>query len=197
MAGPMAERLPPAPVEVARYFLQRRSRIAELAAEDIHSGERLWAEICGVPYIETRVMSRDEAARLDDPFREGAKYGPVGQLSNCRGCGLKFESRGLRFCPDCYSALGDPAERTAASAAERSVRKQTCRQCGGDLPRYGAGARKRMVTAVFCSPVCKARARRQRHRVPANRPSGATLPGAGLPGTKTALASSQRGSGRG
>jgi hypothetical protein len=103
--------LPPLPWAAAAYFRRRQSAIAELSKADIASNERLWAEESrGVPLAETPILSRDEAARLDDPFKD-CRFGPVGQFTACRGCGLTFESRGLKLCPDCYPALGDPVER--------------------------------------------------------------------------------------
>jgi hypothetical protein len=109
-------------------------------------------------------------ARRDDPFADRPRFGPVGQFIACAGCGLRFESRGLRYCPDCYLVLGDPVERKTPSAAARAVRKQVCQGCGGDLPAYLANGRNARQATVFCSDACRARAHRSRTRVTDNRP---------------------------
>jgi hypothetical protein len=101
---------------------------------------------------------KSEQARRDDPFRlYPERIGPVGQLRGCDGCGLTFESRGLRLCPDCYLALGDKDDlrRYGPSVAERPVRRATCPICGGDLPMRAAGGKK--SRAIFCSGRCQRR----------------------------------------
>src|SRR5580700_10856597 len=83
--------------------------------------------------------TRDEQERRDDPFANRSHFGLSGVFTSCPGCGGKFESRGLRFCPDCYPTLGDKADIKKygnQSAAGRCVKRATCPECGGDVPAY-------------------------------------------------------------
>jgi hypothetical protein len=117
-----------------------------------------------VEYLAAGHPDKAAQARLDDPFADRTRFGPVGQFTICRGCGLTFESRGLRLCSDCYAVLGDPVERRVVSGADRPVRKQGCRVCGGDLPVYRPDGRKKQATSLYCSVACRSRAQRQRCR---------------------------------
>ena len=124
-----------------------------------------------VEFLAAGVPSVADRERLDDPLRR-LSLGQFGQFISCQGCGLTFESRGLRLCPDCCLVLGDPVERKVPSAAGRPVRKQTCLHCGGDLPAYRPDGRKVQGSVVFCSVRCRSRAQRRRQtdeafRVPA------------------------------
>jgi ribosomal protein L40E len=138
-----------------------------------------YGECCSarcVAYLAAGYPDKAAQARRDHPFADRTRFGPVGQFTRCRGCGLTFESRGLRLCPDCYAVLGDPVERKVSSIADRPVRKQVCRQCGGALPAYRASGRRKLATALYCSPVCKRRAKRQRRLTPSF--AAAATPGA-------------------
>jgi hypothetical protein len=121
------------------------------------------------PTISRRAVPTRPPRRRDDPFADRTRFGPVGQFITCAGCGLRFESRGLRYCPDCYAAMGDPVERKAGCGAERAVRRQACQGCGGDLPAYSTTGRKARQTTTFCSSACKRRASRRAGSVPDNR----------------------------
>jgi hypothetical protein len=128
--------------------------------------------------------------RRDDPFSDRTRFGPVGQFTTCVGCGLTFESRGLRLCPDCYAAMGDPVERKAGCGAERAVRKQVCQGCGGDLPAYSATGRKVRQSVIFCSPACRLRAHRKNGSSETdNRPGRLEIADAPLAATQTRQAS--------
>ena len=143
---------------------------------------RAWRVLFGQVRGLSGCGSPDKTAqvRLDDPFHDRARFGPAGQFTQCCGCGLTFESRGLGLCPDCYLVLGDPAERKTPSAASRPVRKQVCRYCGGDLPAYLPSGRKVRQSVAFCSLACKHRARRARAFAPDNRAPAPLPPGIGL-----------------
>jgi hypothetical protein len=121
-------------------------------------------------YLAAGGPDKATQARRDDPFADRTRFGPVGEITSCRGCGLRFESRGLRYCPDCYVVLGDPVERKTPSGAGRAVRKQVCQSCGGDLPAYLADGRKARQTSVFCSAACRLRAHRRHAQETDNRP---------------------------
>jgi hypothetical protein len=144
-------------------------------------------------YLAAGGPDKATQARRDDPFADRARFGPVGQFITCAGCGLRFESRGLRLCPDCYAAMGDPVERKAGCGAERAVRRQACQGCGGDLPAYSTTGRKARQTTTFCSSACKRRASRRAGSVPDNRAPTTTLAEPPLAGTKTRQARSLRG----
>jgi hypothetical protein len=149
------------PAALAEYFRRKRRPIAELERDDVIHNESIWAQVCGLLGGEadpSPILSRDEAARLDDPFRDHRRFGPIGQFVSCIGCGLTFETRGLRLCPDCYPVLGDKDERKVPSSASRPVRKQVCRQCGGDLPAYRPDGKKARSTSLYCSKACGWRA---------------------------------------
>jgi hypothetical protein len=144
-------------------------------------------------YLAAGQPDKAAQARLDDPFSDRTRFGSVGQFIACRGCGLMFETLGLRYCPDCYQVLGDPVERKMPSAAARPVRKQTCRQCGGDLLAYRSNGKKTQATNLYCSEACKQRAKRARgdsRRVSAcdNRPSCLRLPEADFAASQDAAA---------
>ena len=113
-------------------------------------------------YLAAGYPDKAAQGRLDDPFRDHSRSGPVGQFIACRGCGLTFESRGLRYCPDCYQVLGDSVERKILSAAARPVRKQSCQRCGGDLPTYRPTGKKVQASNLYCSKRCRQRAWRDR-----------------------------------
>jgi hypothetical protein len=53
---------------------------------------------------------------LGDPM-----FGPH-QSMLCRGCGLRFESRGLVLCPECYFRSRQGSNEAATPAAPRLVR---------------------------------------------------------------------------
>lgn len=89
-----------------------------------------------------------------------SRKGPNGYFMICRGCGFEFESRGLKYCYDCYAALGDkedirlcgmPALETRAVG---STKRKTCLHCGTDLPTF---SNQRKSRAVFCSNRCRMR----------------------------------------
>jgi hypothetical protein len=107
-----------------------------------------------VEFLASGVPSAADRERLDDPLRR-LSLGQFGQFISCQGCGLTFESRGLRLCPDCCLVLGDPVERKVPSAAGRPVRKQTCLHCGGDLPAYLENGKQKRRSVVFCSSRCR------------------------------------------
>jgi hypothetical protein len=101
------------------------------------------------------VPTADEARREDDPFLANAsRFGPVGQYTTCRMCGGRFESRGLRLCPDCYEIRkkqpdfdDDPRW---SSAAGKATAARSCLWCGNALPAYRE-RRKVQSNVRFCS----------------------------------------------
>lgn len=116
-----------------------------------------------VPTAEAEAL-RDLARRLDEPFR-GPKFGPIGQYRACDLCGGKFESRGLKLCPDCYEVrktqAGFDDDRRWSSAAGRvTLKRQACLWCGGPIASFTDTGHKVRLGAKFCSP---------KHRVSWNR----------------------------
>ena len=137
--------LPPSPAAVAEYFGRRRSSIAEFSPADILHNERLWVvEICGLPESAldpAPIITREQAARLDDPFSDKSNFGPRGQYTKCAGCGAVFESLGLNLCAGC-------------SKSSHAPQAKRCQKCGAPLSPYGRKTRK------FCSEVCRQKAHR-------------------------------------
>jgi hypothetical protein len=108
---------------------------------------------------------KSEQARRDDPFLLHPEcIGPVGQLRGCDGCGLTFESRGLRLYPDCYLRSGT---RTICGVTGRAWQSG---RYGGRLVRSAAvicrcGLRVgRKSRAMFCSGRCQRRHARAKQR---------------------------------
>ena len=141
MNGPAG--LPPSPAAVADYFGRKLCTISEFSPDGILHNERLWVvETCGLPESELDpppIITREQAARLDDPFSDKRNFGPRGQYAKCAGCGAVFESLGLRLCAACCKS-------SHASQPKR------CQECGAPLH---PGARK---TLKFCSAACKQKA---------------------------------------
>jgi hypothetical protein len=137
--------LPPSPAAVAEYFRSRRRTIAEFSPDDIRHNERLWVvETCGLPESAldpAPIITREQGARLDDPFSDKRKFGPRGQYTKCAGCGAVFESLGLRLCAAC-------------SKSSHAPQTKRCQECGAPLPPTG---RK---TLKFCSSACRQKAHR-------------------------------------
>jgi predicted ATP-dependent serine protease len=52
-------------------------------------------------YLAEGNPSKVEQERLDNPFVDRRRFGPVGVYTRCAACGVWFESRGLCRCPDC------------------------------------------------------------------------------------------------
>src|SRR5215472_5361499 len=142
MIGPAA--LPPSPAAIAEYFRRRRT-IAEFSPGDILHNERLWViETCGLPESALDpgpIITRDQAARLGDPFTDKRKFGPHGQYTKCAGCGAVFESLRLRLYAGC-------------SKSSHAPQAKRCQECGAPLPPTG---RK---TLKFCSTACRQKAHR-------------------------------------
>jgi hypothetical protein len=142
---PPSAGLPPTPAAVAEYFRRRRSAIAEFSPADVLHNERLWVvEICGLPESAldpAPIITREQAARLDDPFSDKRKFGPRGQYTKCADCGAVFESLRLRLCAGC-------------SKSSHAPQAKRCQGCGAPLPPMG---RK---TLKFCSAACKQKAHR-------------------------------------
>jgi endogenous inhibitor of DNA gyrase (YacG/DUF329 family) len=114
-------------------------------------------------YLAEGNPSKAEQERLDNPFSDRRQFGPVGIYTTCRGCGGRFESRGLQLCPDCYPALGDRDDIKkygAVSKAARAVLAKPCPECGGEVAAYTAEGKKN--TATYCSNRCKGAAYRRR-----------------------------------
>ena len=143
MTGPAVP--PPSPVAVTEYFRRRRSSISEFTPDDILHNERLWVvEICGLHESEldpAPIITREQAARRDDPFSDKRKFGPIGQYTKCVGCGAVFESLGLRSCAGCCRS-------------SHAAQTKRCQECGAPLPPRG---RK---TLRFCSDACRQKAHR-------------------------------------
>ena len=165
--------LPPTPALVGEYFRRRRSAIAEFSSGDIRHNERLWVvEICGLHESEldpAPIITREQAARRDDPFSDKRKFGPRGQYTKCAGCGTVFESLGLRLCAACCTS-------SHAAQAKR------CQECGAPLSPRG---RK---TLKFCSTACRQKAHRRGSAVTdfeGGTPAG-QLPGPDTPVSVTA-----------
>src|SRR5215472_8829726 len=120
--------LPPSAAAVAEYFRRRRSTIAEFTPDDILHNERLWVvDICGLTEDDldpAPIITREQAARLDDPFSDKRKFGPRGQYTKCAGCGAVFESLGLRLCPTCCKS-------------SHALQPKLCQECGAGLPPGG------------------------------------------------------------
>src|SRR5215831_6509226 len=137
--------LPPSAAAVAEYFRRRRSTIAEFTPDDILHNERLWVvEICGLDesFVDPApIITREQAALLDDPFSDKRKFGPRGQYAKCAGCGDVFESLGLRLCARCCNS-------------SHAIKQKRCQECGASLP---PGGRK---TLKFCSDTCRQKAHR-------------------------------------
>ena|SRR5215469_349744 len=138
--------LPPSPAAVAEYFRRRRSTIAEFSPDDILHNERLW--VIGIGRLPDSaldlapIITREQAARLDDPFSDKRKFGPRGQYTKCAGCGAVFESLGLNLCAGC-------------GKSSHAVPSKRCRECGAPLSPHG---RK---TLKFCSDTCRQKAHRR------------------------------------
>jgi len=119
MIGPAA--LPPSPAAIAEYFRRRRRTIAEFSPGDILHNERLWViETCGLPESALDpgpIITREQAARLDDPFTDKRKFGPHGQYTKCAGCGAVFESLGLKLCAGCSKSSHAPRRSDVRNAA--------------------------------------------------------------------------------
>jgi hypothetical protein len=82
--------------------------------------------------------------------------GPHGFLISCAGCGIRFDSKGLRCCStDCEGSLGRKRELDAFLKDDpfRGV-KRKCLGCGGDIPNWRNGRRVSAATR-FCKPVCQ------------------------------------------
>lgn len=99
---------------------------------------------------------REAAKRLDDPFRS-AKFGPNGQYRSCDWCGGRFESRGLRLCPDCYEVRKaqpgfDDDPRWSSAAGRVTLKRKACLWCGGPIAALTEKGRKVRQGAQFCSP---------------------------------------------
>src|SRR5215472_9456852 len=143
MTGPAV--LPPSPAAIAEYFRRRRSSISQFSPNDILHNERLWVvEICGLPESvldPAPIITREQAARLDDPFTHKRTFGPHGQYTKCASCGTVFESLGLRVCSGC-------------SKSSYAPKAKRCQECGVPLPPMG---RK---TLKFCSAACRQKAYR-------------------------------------
>src|SRR5262249_55179653 len=120
--------LPPSPAAIAEYFRRRRSSISEFSPDDIRHNERLWViEICGLDESfrdPAPIITREQAARLDDPFTDKRTFGPHGQYTKCAGCGAVFESLGLKLCAGC-------------SKSSHAPETKRCRECGAPLPPMG------------------------------------------------------------
>jgi len=142
MIGPAA--LPPSPAAIAEYFRRRRT-IAEFSPGDILHNERLWViETCGLPESALDpgpIITREQAARLGDPFTDKRKFGPHGQYTKCAGCGAVFESLGLKLCAGC-------------SKSSHAPQAKRCQECGAPLSPHGR------MTLKFCSAACKQKAHR-------------------------------------
>jgi hypothetical protein len=142
MTGPAA--LPPSPAAIAEYFRRRRT-IAEFSPDDILHNERLWViETCGLPESAldpAPIITREQAARLDDPFSDKRKFGASGQYTKCADCGAVFESLGLKLCAAC-------------SKSSHAPQTKRCQECGAPLH---PGGRK---TLKFCSSACRQKAHR-------------------------------------
>ena len=143
MTGPAM--LPPSPAAVAEYFRRKRSTISEFSPDDILHNERLWVvEICGLPESAldpAPIITREQAAQLDDPFSDKRKHGPRAQYTKCASCGDVFESLGLRLCSRCCKSSHAP-------------KAKRCQECGASLLH---GGRK---TLKFCSDACRQKAHR-------------------------------------
>jgi hypothetical protein len=135
--------LPPTPAAVAEHFRRKRSVIAALSKDDVLNNERLWVvDICGLPETEldpAPIIDREEAARLDDPFKDTSKFGLVGQYTNCARCGAVFESLGLGLCSGCCKSSHAP-------------RPKSCQECDAPLDSRGR------TTMKFCSDACRQKA---------------------------------------
>jgi hypothetical protein len=169
--------LPPSPAAVADYFGRKLGTISEFSPDDIRHNERLWiVETCGLPECAldpTPIITREQAARLDDPFSDKRNFGPRGQYTKCAGCGAIFESLGLKVCAGCCKS-------TNASQPKR------CQECGAPLH---PGARK---TLKFCSAACKQKAHRGGAVTdPEDDNSSGRLPGPATPVTVTPAQANQ------
>jgi hypothetical protein len=102
-------------------------------------------------YLAEGNPSKAEQERRDNPFLDRRRFGPVGTYTNCRSCGHRFESRGLKFCAGCTNG-GVVEKRDRATAA---VKTQPCPVCGGDVPAFTGKGRKSRAT--FCSERCQKR----------------------------------------
>ena len=129
MIGPAA--LPPSPAAIAEYFRRRRSSISEFSPDDIRHNERLWViEICGLDESfrdPAPIITREQAARLDDPFTDKRTFGPHGQYTKSGSLGMiparlkaasiaaSCEARGS--CAPRSMFLTAPTDSPAASAS--------------------------------------------------------------------------------
>ena len=101
-------------------------------------------------------LLREQARRADDPFR-APKFGPHGQYRNCDLCGGRFESRGLKLCPDCYEVRKkqpgfDDDPRWSSAAGRVTLKRRACLWCGGPIATFTETGRKVREGAQFCSP---------------------------------------------
>ena len=116
-----------------------------------------------VSYLAEGGPTKAEQILRDDPFADNSRFGPTGQYTTCRGCGGRFESRGLKWCPDCYPKAyvkdvrpGDICDDGGISVAGRCVKEQRCPECGTGVPVH------RNDGTVYCSERCKRSAKRDR-----------------------------------
>ena len=127
--------------------------------DDGHCSDRClaWTQRGEAPYSEhsrfdpfsvTRwrvVAGGDPGFMPTTPMRKG----PDGFYISCRGCGSKFESKGMAYCPSCMAL---PAE-------ERQGMRPPGRACAapGCEKVIAPSAR---ADAVYCSAACRQRGRR-------------------------------------
>lgn len=79
------------------------------------------------------------------------RKGPVGFFISCRGCGTKFESKGLAYCLVCMDL---PAEERHAMTPAIQGRMCQAPGCENFIDR------KKRANVRFCSEACSKRARR-------------------------------------
>lgn len=113
-----------------------------------------------IPTAEDEAL-REVARRADDPFR-GPRFGPIGQYRNCDLCGGKFESRGLKLCPDCYEIRKaqpdfDDDRRWSSAAGRVTLKRLACLLCGGPIPAFTETGHKTREGTQFCSRVHRQR----------------------------------------
>jgi len=126
---------------LARKVTNRTGRPAERAEFD--------------PFKVTRprvVAGGNPGYLVKTPMRRG----PVGWFISCGHCGVEFESKGWRYCPQCMEL---PAEERREPLPSPTGPMCQCPGCSRRIPKWRGGRRVSKATR-FCSAKCANRARR-------------------------------------
>ena len=157
-----APRASPQPVlpQTVRYPAAKRSLASAADARSFtHSTGNDFGRFCSARCREWFDAGHPAHRPLDTSRLCNLPIGPHGFLISCAGCGIRFDSKGLRCCStDCERSLGRKRELDAFLKDDpfRGV-KRKCVGCGGDIPNWRNGRRVSAATQ-FCKPVCQRKA---------------------------------------